>query len=65
MVVSHGGALKVSLVEVLGWPSGLAATVRGLDNCGWAELEDTGAGGALRLAAYNRVADFAPPEGVG
>ena len=56
VVVSHGGALKVSLVEVLGWPSGLAATVRGLDNCGWAELEDTGAGGALRLAAYNRVA---------
>ena len=77
VVVSHGGALKVPLVEVLGWPSGLAATVRGLDNCGWAELEDTGAGGALRLAVYNRVAglepvaarprpkDFAPPEGVG
>ena len=77
VVVSHGGALKVSLVEVLGWPAELAASVRGLDNCGWAELEDTGAGGALRLAAYNRVAglevvarpprptDFARPEGVG
>jgi len=58
VVVSHGGALKVSLVDLLGWPGELVATVRGLDNCGWAMLEDTGAGRALRLAAYNRVANF-------
>jgi len=65
VVVSHGGALKVSLADLLGWPGELAATVRGLDNCGWAVLEDTGAGGALRLAAYNRVPDFASVDGVG
>ena len=65
VVVSHGGALKVSLVDLLGWPSELAATVRGLDNCGWAVLEDSGDGGALRLAAYNRTPNFASSPAVG
>jgi broad specificity phosphatase PhoE len=65
VVVSHGAALKVSVLELLGWPEAQAATVQGLDNCGWAVLEDSAPDGRLRLAAYNRTADFATHEGVG
>jgi probable phosphoglycerate mutase len=69
VLVSHGGALKVSILALLGWPDGAAGTLQGLDNCGWAELHDSGDRGRLRLAAYNRVVpgapDFATDEGVG
>lgn len=65
IVVAHGAALKVSLTALLGWPEEAAQTLRGMDNCGWAIVEDSGPGGALRLSAYNRTADFASPEGVG
>ena len=60
VVVSHGGALKVSLLSLLGWPGELAAALRGLDNCAWAEVDDSGGGGALRLVAYNRTTGFRP-----
>jgi probable phosphoglycerate mutase len=56
VLVGHGGALKVSVLALLGWPDGAAATLQALDNCGWAELHDSGVGGRLRLAAYNRIA---------
>ena len=69
VLVSHGGALKVSTLALLGWPEGAAVTLQGLDNCGWVELHDSGDRGRLRLAAYNRVVpgapDFATDEGVG
>lgn len=56
VLVGHGGALKVSVLALLGWPDGAAAMLQALDNCGWAELRDSGVGGRLRLAAYNRTA---------
>ena len=69
VLVSHGGALKVSLVALLGWPAELTATIEALHNCCWAELRDSGVDGALRLAAYNRRAgggpDFASASRVG
>jgi probable phosphoglycerate mutase len=69
VLVGHGGALKVSLLAILGWPAEVAATLEALHNCCWAELRDSGVDGALRLAAYNRRAvgppDFATSRGVG
>jgi probable phosphoglycerate mutase len=69
VLVSHGGALKVSLLAILGWPAELAATLEALHNCCWAELRDSGVEGRVRLSAYNRRAvqgaDFASPNGVG
>jgi probable phosphoglycerate mutase len=65
VVVSHGAALKVALCALLGWPDTLAGTVRGLDNCGWIVLDDSGDEGRFRLMAYNRTTDFATHEGVG
>ncbi len=65
IVVSHGAALKVALVDLLDWPASLTGTVRGLDNCGWIVLDDSGEEGRLRLMAYNRTTDFATHEGVG
>lgn len=63
VLVSHGGALKVSVLELLGWPEAAAAGLQALDNCGWAVLSDSGVGGALRLEAWNRRApDFPPPD---
>ena len=62
VVVTHGAALKVGLVALLGWPQGAGASLRGLDNCCWATLEESGAtavlpaDGRLRLTSYNRGA---------
>ena len=56
VVVGHGGALKVSVLELLGWSEGTTAGLHALDNCGWAVVQDSGVGGRLRLAAWNRTA---------
>ena len=59
VLVGHGGALKVSVLELLGWSEGATAGLQALDNCGWAVIEDSGVDGRLRLAAWNRtVPDF-------
>lgn len=53
LVVGHGAALKVALASLLGWPEGAAASLRGLDNCALAVVEETAFGGTLRLTSYN------------
>ncbi|TIC84012.1 histidine phosphatase family protein [Nocardioides sp. GY 10127] len=63
VAVSHGAAIRVAAVAMLGWPLEVSRSLRGLANCGWVELveyHDTARG--LRLAAYNRVVgpDVAP-----
>jgi glucosyl-3-phosphoglycerate phosphatase len=72
VVVSHGAALKVSLIEFLGWPEAVSATMRGLDNCGWVVLEADPHGRGMRLSSYNETAhpgihgpDFASEAPVG
>jgi glucosyl-3-phosphoglycerate phosphatase len=66
VVVSHGGSLKVSVLELLGWSEGAAASLQALDNCGWAAITDNGVDGRLRLAAWNRTApDFVSAPRVG
>jgi glucosyl-3-phosphoglycerate phosphatase len=69
VVVGHGGALKVSVLELLGWSEGAAAGLQALDNCGWAVIQDSGVDRRLRLAAWNRTApdppDFVSAPGVG
>ena len=53
VVVTHGAALKVAVVTMLGWPAELASGLQGLANGACAVLEETSAGGRLRLTAYN------------
>lgn len=53
VVVTHGAALKVGVVGLLGWPADLAVGLRGIDNCAWVTLEELGAGGRLRMVGYN------------
>ena len=66
VVVGHGAALRVALLALLGWDESASSPLRGLDNCGWATLDDSAPGGGLRLAAYNRIApDFTSAAGVG
>lgn len=72
VVVAHGACIKVSLPAFLGWPDGVLETLRGLDNCGWAVLEDDPHGRGIRLASYNETAhpsvhgpDFASDAPVG
>lgn len=55
VVVTHGAALKVGLLGLLGWPQSLAPTMRGIDNCGWVTLVQA-ADGRVRLAGYNQAA---------
>jgi probable phosphoglycerate mutase len=53
VVVTHGACLKVGVVALLGWPRELASTLRGIDNCAWVTMEETGFGGRPRLVGYN------------
>jgi len=72
VVVAHGGALKVAVRDLLGWPPEAEKTFSGLDNCGWAVLvadEDHPSGRPRwRMSSYNVTAqdpDFASDPGVG
>ena len=66
VVVGHGASLQTALIALLGWQQPAAATLRGLDNCGWAVLDDSARDGEVRLTAYNRLApDFTSGRAVG
>lgn len=56
LAISHGAAIRVAVVGLLGWPSEQVHALRGLDNCGWVELLEQPQAGRLRLLAYNRTA---------
>ncbi len=63
VAVSHGGAIRVAVGALLGWPEEGFRSLRGLDNCGWAVLAHHPETGDLRLVAYNRVAEsWSPPD---
>ncbi len=53
IVVTHGAALKVGLVALLGWPAETSVGLRGIDNCAWATVEEHELGGRLGLVGYN------------
>ena len=59
LAVTHGAALKVALVALLGWEPALGDSLRGLDNCAVAVLQEDASPGAMRLVAYNATPDFA------
>jgi probable phosphoglycerate mutase len=72
IVVAHGACSKVALLAFLEWPESLMRSLRGLDNCGWAVLEEESQGRGIRLASYNETAhpavhgpDFASDSPVG
>ena len=69
VVVTHGAAGKLGVLDLLGWPPSMHHGLQGLDNCAWAELEDSGPEGSLRLVRWNVTApeppDFATAEVVG
>jgi len=52
LVVTHGACAKVAIAGLLGWPQRVAATLRGLDNCGFAIIDERARDGRLRLAGY-------------
>ena len=56
VAVTHGGAARIALGAVLGWPDDQFRTLRGLRNCAWAELVEHPVGGVLRLESFNRGA---------
>jgi glucosyl-3-phosphoglycerate phosphatase len=63
VVVSHGAAIKLALVGLLGWPVDAARTLAVLGNCQWTTvlLQD---GRGRKLVDYG-VGDFATREGIG
>lgn len=73
VVVLHGACLMVGLIGFLQWPPELVHGLRGLDNCGWAIVNEHPIRGNRRLAAYNQTAsgaahggpDFAPDGPIG
>lgn len=67
VVVTHGAAIRVGLLGLLGWAAELDAGLRAMDNCAWATVEQLGPGGRVRLAGYNESVrpDFASGTRVG
>lgn len=65
VVVTHGAALKVSVLALLGWPPHHHQQLQGLDNCAVAVLEQDDAGAGWRLVAWNLRPDFVPDEAAG
>ena len=63
VVVSHGAAIKLALVGLLGWAPGSDRSLAVLGNCQWTTvlLRD---GGSRALLDYG-VGDFATREGIG
>ena len=59
VAVTHGAALKVAVVALLGWEAALGDSLHGLDNCAVAVLQEQASPGAMRLIAYNAAPDFA------
>ena len=56
VAVSHGAAIRDAVPVLLGWPVTERASLHGLDNCAWVELDQVAPDHPLRLRAYNRVA---------
>jgi len=56
VVVSHGAAIRDAVPVLLGRPVARPAVLYGLDNCGWAELDQADLSEPMRMSAYNRVA---------
>lgn len=54
IVLTHGAALKVGVVALLGWSAELAAGLRVVDNCAWVTVSQEETTGRLRLAGYNQ-----------
>jgi len=63
VVVSHGAAIKLALVGLLGWSSDAARTLAVLGNCQWTTVV-LPEGRAPKLVDYG-VGDFATREGIG
>ena len=60
IVVTHGAAMRVAASAFLGWPGEVVATLGGLHNCGWIELERSvsawgGGSPRWRMREWNRV----------
>jgi glucosyl-3-phosphoglycerate phosphatase len=55
VAVSHGAAIRIAVAGLLGWTAQQVGDLRGMANCGWAELTERADGG-WALAAYNRTA---------
>ena len=65
VVVTHGAALKASVLALLGWPQGHHQQLEGLDNCAVAVVEQDPSDGARRLVAWNLRPDFVVEEPAG
>lgn len=52
VVTTHGGAARQGTGHLLGWPTDVLRTVRGLENCHWTELRHDGRRG-WQLRAHN------------
>jgi broad specificity phosphatase PhoE len=53
VVVGHGAAMRVAVAALVGVDVADGAWLGGLGNCRWAVVEETPAGGRLRLTGYD------------
>ena len=65
VAVTHGAALKVAAVDLVGWDAAVGDTLRGVDNCAVVVLQEGAPGAPLRLVAYNAGPGFASSRAVG
>ena len=55
LAVSHGAAIRVATVGLLGWPTEQVHSLRGLGNCGWVELLEQPETGQNRIQCWRVV----------
>jgi len=51
VVVSHGGAIRMGIADMLGWSYEMSAALGGVSNCGWCVLSQRY--GRWRIEVYN------------
>ena len=54
LIVSHGGAIRMGVVNMLGWTYEMASALGGMANCAWSRLNRRSSG--WRLDTYNCTA---------
>jgi len=59
LAVSHGGAIRMGIATVLGWPYPASIQLAGMANAAWSIVARWR--GRWRLEAYNHVVTSAPP----
>ncbi|MEY4322571.1 MAG: hypothetical protein RL410_352, partial [Actinomycetota bacterium] len=62
VVATHGGAARVAILKLLGFPMDYSGRFKVLNNCAWAVLDMNADHGSWQVSEYNMMASAPLPE---